>query len=349
MSIESTVFGCTPNGQDALLFTLTNKHGVRARITNLGGILVSLEIPDRDGRPADVVLGYHAFDKYLEQKTYFGATVGRYANRIGKARFTLEGREYRLAANDGPNHLHGGPGGFHRVLWDAVTASGDGASDVRLTYLSPDGEEGYPGNLACQVVYSLTDDDELRISYAATTDKTTVVNLTNHSYFNLAGEGTGSILDHEVMINALQYAEVDDSLLPTGRLLNVKDTPLDFTSPTRIGARIDEMKGDPGGYDHNYVLNKTGPTLALAGRVRDPHRGRVMEVHTTKPGMQFYSGNFLDGSIVGKSGKPYSKHAAFCMETQYYPDSPNRPEFPSAVLRPGETYKHVTAYRFSTD
>ena len=348
MSAEEESFGQTPDGRGVDLYTLTNTNGLRAKITNYGAILVSLEVPDRDGNLADITLGYDNLDDYVKRGAFFGATVGRYANRIGGAKFVLDGTEYKLAANNGENHLHGGIKGFDKVVWkldDLKTESNKAV--VKMSYISEDGEEGYPGNMACTVTYTLTEDNELKISYEAETDKTTVVNLTNHSYFNLAGQGTGDILGHELTLNADKYTPVDEGLIPTGEIRSVKDSPMDFTLPTPIGSRIKQV-GD--GYDHNYVLN-SGPDLsglALAARVYEPTSGRVMEIYTTEPGVQLYTGNFLDGTLTGKAGKVYKKHYAFCLETQHFPDSPNKPNFPSAVLLPGQKYTSVTVHKFST-
>jgi len=346
MSIEKEPFGKSPDGQVVDLYTLTNANGLRARITNYGGILVSLEVPDRTGNLADITLGFDTLDGYLKGHPYFGATVGRYANRIGNAKFTLNSVEYKLAANNGPNHLHGGIKGFDKVVWKAKEVKTNELVAVKMTYLSKDGEEGYPGNLACTVTYALTKDDELKISYEAESDKTTIVNLTNHSYWNLAGQGNGDILGHELMLNADKYTPVDEGLIPTGELRSVKGTVMDFTEATAVGSRIKQV--DIGGYDHNYVLNSGGGTLALAARVYEPTTGRVMEITTTEPGVQFYTGNFLDGSITGKGGKVYNKHYGFCLETQHFPDSPNRRHFPSVVLKLGEKYTSLTVHKFYT-
>jgi aldose 1-epimerase len=346
MSITKESFGQTPDGQEITLYTLTNPNGIKAKIMNYGATLVSLETPDRNGDLADITLGFDTFDGYLTDHPYFGVIVGRYANRIGKGRFVLDGVEYKLATNNGPNHLHGGIKGFDKVVWKVnEVKANDNIAAVKLSYLSKDGEEGYPGNLTCSVTYTLTKDNELRIDYEAKTDKTTVINMTNHAYWNLAGQGNGDILGHELMINADKYTPVDEGLIPTGEIKNVKGSPMDFTKPMVIGSRIDKVKG---GYDHNYVLNSGGGKLALAARVYEPTTGRVMEVETTEPGIQFYSGNFLDGSITGKSGKVYKKHYGFCLETQHFPDSPNKPNFPSVVLKPGEKYTTETIYKFST-
>ena len=345
MSILKESFGQTTDGEQVDLYTLANANGLRARITNYGAILVSLEVPDRDGKLADITLGYDTLDGYIKKGSFFGATVGRYANRIGGAGFVLNGIEYKLAANNGENHIHGGRKGFDKVVWNAEQIETADAVGVKLTYLSKDGEEGYPGNLDCTVIYTLTNNDELKISYEAETDKTTVVNLTNHSYFNLAGQGTGDILGHELMLNADSYTVVDEGLIPTGEIRSVKDSPMDFTSPMSIGSRIDQVGK---GYDHNYVLNSGGGGLALCARVYEPTSGRVMEVYTTEPGVQLYTGNFLNGSITGKDGKVYNKHYAFCLETQHFPDSPNKPHFPSVVLNPGQKYMTVTVHKFYT-
>lgn len=349
MSADKEPFGQTPDGREVDLYTLTNTNGLRAKITNYGAILVSLEVPDRDGNLADITLGYDNLDDYVKRGAFFGATVGRYANRIGGAKFVLDGTEYKLAANNGENHLHGGIKGFDKVVWklDDLKSESNKAV-VKMSYISEDGEEGYPGNMACTVTYTLTEDNELKISYEAETDKTTVVNLTNHSYFNLAGQGTGDILGHKLTLNADKYTPVDEGLIPTGEIRSVKDSPMDFTLPTSIGSRIKQV-GD--GYDHNYVLNSGGGTLALlalAARVYEPTSGRVMEIYTTEPGVQLYTGNFLDGTLTGKAGKVYKKHYAFCLETQHFPDSPNKPNFPSAVLLPGQKYTSVTVHKFST-
>jgi aldose 1-epimerase len=346
MSVGTQPFGKTPDGQEVELYTLANTNGLKATITNYGAILVSLEVPDRDGKLADITLGYDTLEGYIPRHPYFGATVGRYANRIGAAKFKLNDIKYQLAANNGPNHLHGGIKGFDKVVWTAeyVLADKDGAK-VKLSYLSKDGEEGYPGNLKCTVIYTLTKDDELKINYEAETDKPTVINLTNHSYWNLAGQGSGDILGHELMLNADRYTPVDEGLIPTGEIRSVKDSPMDFTKPMAIGSRIAQVEG---GYDHNYVLNSGGGTLALCAKVYESTSGRIMEIYTVEPGVQFYTGNFLDGSITGKAGKVYKKHYGFCLETQHFPDSPNKPDFPSVVLKPGDKYTTVTVHKFYT-
>jgi len=344
-SVVQEPFGRLSDGTAVELYTLTNAGGLRARIMTYGAILVSFEVKDRAGKLGDITLGYDALDGYVKVTPYFGAIVGRYGNRIAKGRFTLDGVEYKLAVNNGANHLHGGLKGFDKVVWKATPFEGPGARGVKLEYLSKDGEEGYPGNLSCSVTYALTDADELKLDYEASTDKATPVNLTHHSYFNLAGQGAGDVLGHELTINADHFTPVDAGLIPTGEIKAVKGTPMDFTVPQAIGARIAKVAG---GYDHNYVLNRTGQGLEPAARVYEPTTGRVMDVSTTEPGIQFYSGNFLDGTITGKAGKIYPVHAGFCLETQHFPDSPNQPKFPSTILRPGQTYKTSTIYKFST-
>jgi aldose 1-epimerase len=358
MDVQKESFGRTADGRQVDLYTLTNANGLKARITNYGAIVVSLEVPDRNGKLDDITLGFDTLQEYLKGHPYFGAIVGRYGNRIGKARFTLNGVEYKLAANNGENHLHGGIKGFDKVVWDAQPLTQTDAVGVKLVYLSRDGEEGYAGNLTCIVTYTLTNNDELKISYEALTDKPTPVNLTHHSYFNLAGQGKGDILGHELTLNADSFTPVDKGLIPTGELRSVKGTPFDFTKPTAIGARINEDNEQLKfglGYDHNWVLNKgvkhSGGgllILMLAARVYEPTTGRVMEVYTTEPGIQFYSGNFLDGTNVGKGDKVYKHRYGFCLETQHYPDSPNKPSFPSVILEPGQKYAHVTTHKFYT-
>jgi len=351
VGLKKSAFGKTKDGQPVGIYTLTNSGGMEIAITNYGGVVVSIKAPDRNGKFADVVLGFDTFDAYLNNTPFFGALVGRYGNRIAKARFTLDGHEYHLAANDNGNTLHGGLKGFDKRLWQAKDVSTKDAPALELTYLSKDGEEGFPGNLSVTVTYSLTPKNELKIDYAAGTDKDTVLNLTNHSYFNLAGQGEGNILSHLMMINADRFTPVDATLIPTGELKSVAGTPLDFRKPTAIGARIDaddqQMKFGRG-YDHNFVLNRKGGGLILAARVTEPSSGRVLEVLTTQPGLQFYTGNFLDGTIHGKTGKVYPRRSAFCMETQHFPDSPNQPQFPTAVLKPGEHFQSTTVFRFST-
>ncbi len=351
--LKRTLFGTTADGTPVDLFALTNRRGVVARIASYGGTLVSLDLPDRDGKPGDVVLGYDALDGYLARGCpYFGCLVGRYANRIAEGRFTLGGRTYELARNDGENHLHGGLKGFDKFVWAARAVGAAGSVGVELERRSEDGEEGYPGNLSVTVRFTLDDEDELRIDYSATTDRTTICNLTHHGYFNLDGAGNGDILEHRLMIDADRFTPVGKGLIPTGELRRVAGTAMDFTRLAAIGARIgsaDEQIVAAGGYDHNWVLNRAGRELSLAARLVSPRTGRAMEVLTTEPGLQFYSGNFLggDGAITGKGGKVYGRHAGLCLETQHFPDSPHQPGFPSTVLEPGETYRTTTIYRFS--
>lgn len=345
MQIKQEKYGTTADSQDVSLYTLTNGT-VTLKITNYGGIITELWIPDKKGVKNDVVLGFDNLQGYETRHPYFGCIVGRYANRIAKGRFTLDGVGYTLAVNNGPNHLHGGIKGFDRAVWKAEPIAGTDSVSLKLSYLSKDGEEGYPGNLNVTVVYTLMKTNEFSVSYKATTDKPTVVNLSQHSYFNLAGAGSGDVLGHLMMINADRYTPVDSTLIPTGELRPAQGTPMDFRTPMAIGSRIKDV---PGGYDHNYVLNRTGKNLSLAAKVVEPTTGRAMEVWTTEPGVQFYTGNFLDGSVTGKGGKKYQRHFGFCLETQHYPDSPNHPEFPSVVLRPGETYTQLTVYEFSAE
>ena len=346
MTITSERFGVTPAGEEVHLFSLDNEQGMSVEIINYGGIITSIRVPDRKGNLADVVLGHDTLEGYLNRSRYFGALIGRFANRIARGRFTLNDVEYQLAINNGQNHLHGGVRGFDKVLWEAQVID----EGVELNYLSKDSDEDYPGNLNAIVTYRLNDANELRLDYDATTDRDTIINLTNHSYFNLAGGG--GILDHELQIEANAFTPIDETLIPTGEIRNVKGTPMDFTSPTAIGARIgndDDQLRFAGGYDHNFVLRSDRGTLRTAARVYEPQTGRVMELFTTQPGLQFYSGNFLDGTLVGKSGRAYTKNSGCCFETQHFPDSPNQPHFPSTVLRPGEKYHHTTIYRFSAE
>jgi aldose 1-epimerase len=343
-------FGTTKDGKQVELFTLKNKNGMEAKITNYGGIVVSLLVPDRNGKLGDVVLGYDKLDQYIADNPYFGALIGRVGNRIGNARFTLDGVEYKLPANDGINTLHGGRKGFDKVIWDATEVQAKDGAALKLKYVSPDGEEGFPGTLIAEVVYTVTDANELKIAYSAMTDKPTVVNLTHHSYFNLAGADDGLILDHVLTIDADKFTPVDSNLIPTGELKSVEGTPMDFRKPTRIGERIgadDEQLKRGRGYDHNWVLNKSTNDLTRVARVEEPVTGRVMEVLTTEPGLQFYSGNFLTGKQVGKNNHPYAYRSGFCLETQHFPDSPNKPEFPTVVLDPGKKYTTTTVYKFS--
>jgi aldose 1-epimerase len=345
--VAQTEWGRLPDGRAVELFTLTNAQGAVAKVITLGGILTELHVPDRDGRLADVVLGFDSLNGYLGDHPHFGATTGRVANRIANGRFTLDGTDYQLACNNGPNHLHGGPQGFVKQLWQGTPVETANEVGVRLSYRSIDGEEDYPGNLDVEVTYVLTATHELRIDYSATTDAPTLCNLTNHSYFNLAGAGNGDVLQHVLTLNADRYTPSNANLIPTGELAAVKGTPMDFTQPTVIGSRFDQLTNDPRGYDHNFVINREGEGLILAARVREVSSGRMMEVLTTEPGVQLYTGNFLDGSLIGKGGGEYTRHSGFCLETQHFPDSPNQPTFPSVVLRPGATYRQTTVHRFS--
>jgi aldose 1-epimerase len=350
MGITKEPFGKTQDGEAVDLYTLVNASGMRVRVMTYGGIIVSLEVPDRAGKLADVVLGFDGLDGYLKGHPYFGAIVGRYGNRIARGKFTIDGVEYTLVCNNNGNHLHGGTKGFDKVVWKAKDFTEADAVGLELTYVSKDMEEGYPGTLSCVVTYRVTNKNELVLEYRATTDKPTVLNLTQHSYFNLKGAGQGDILGHEVMIVADRFTPVDKGLIPTGELRPVAGTPFDFTKATAIGARIgaaDEQLTIGGGYDHNFVLNSKGGSLAPAAAVYEPSTGRLLEVLTTEPGLQFYVGNFLDGSNVGKGGKPYKHRYGFCLETQHFPDSPNQPSFPPVVLRPGATYATTTVFRFS--
>ncbi|KPK86645.1 MAG: aldose epimerase [Bacteroides sp. SM23_62_1] len=335
------------------LYTISNTNGLVMQATNYGGKIVTLFIPDRDGNMGDVVFGYPNIGDYLDGDPYFGAIVGRYANRINAGRFTLDNTEYQLPLNEGGrNMLHGGNSGFDDVVWTAVQVDSEEGKAVKLTYLSPDGDQGFPGNLEVEVIYTLTDENELIVDYRAVTDQPTIINLSQHSYFNLAGHGAGSILDHELVIHADYFTPVDENLIPTGELRPVEGTPFDFRSQHKIGERIEddyEQLKTGRGYDHNFILKKdVQGELSFAGSVYNSISGRLMEVFTTHPAMQFYTGNFLDGSATGKDGAVYHYRTGFCLETQFYPDSPNHPEFPSTVLRPGEEYKHRTIFKFST-
>ncbi|MBV8129990.1 MAG: galactose mutarotase [Planctomycetaceae bacterium] len=346
-SLSKMIFGKTPDGTPVELYVLKNGQ-ITVKVMTYGAIITEIDTPDRNGKERDVVLGFDSLEGYLGKHPYFGATVGRVANRIAKGKFTLNGQEYTLAVNDGPNTLHGGLKGFDKVIWKAEPIDHPDGPSIKLTRRSPDGEEGYPGNLDVGVQFTVTEQNELKIEYTATTDKATPINLSNHSYFNLAGRTTEPVLGHELMLAADHYTPVDETLIPTGEIAPVTGTPLDFTKPTDIGARIKEFKVEPTGYDHNFVLNSGGKSLALAGRVYEPKTGRVMELSTTEPGVQFYTGNFLDGTITGKDGIAYRKHHAFCLEAQHYPDSIHHANFPSAVLEPGKTYTQTTVYKFST-
>lgn len=345
--IQKSTYGKTADGIAVDEYTLTNANKMEVKIITYGGIITSLKVPDRNGQLASVVLGFNKLGDYETKNPFFGALIGRYGNRIAKGKFTLDGKEYTLATNNAPNTLHGGNKGYDKVVWTAKEVSGPG---LELTYLSKDGEEGYPGNLSVKVVYSLTDKNELHIDYSATTDKATVVNLTHHSYFNMAGNGSGSVNDQILTINADKYTPVDSTLIPTGKLDNVEGTPFDFRAGKKIGAQL--RLADPQlilgrGYDHNFVLNRAdSKSLSMAAQLYDPASGRAMELLTTEPGLQFYSGNFLDGTLVG-SGGIYRQGDGLCLEPQHYPDSPNQPGFPSTVLKPGETYQSATVFRFS--
>ena len=346
--VEKTNFGTTAAGEPVELYTLTNRNGLKAKVTTYGAILTELHVPDRLGALGDVVLGFDTLAGYLKGHPYFGATTGRYANRIAKAQFTLHGKTYRLAVNNGPNHLHGGIKGLDKRVWKAEPLRGSHGAAVQFTYLSPDGEEGYPGNLNIAVTYTLTDENELRLDYEATTDQDTPVNLTNHSYYNLAGAGRGTILNHELQINADRYTPVDDTSIPLGELRAVRGTVMDFNKATAVGTRIDQVGGTPGGYDHNYVLNKPkAGALTLAATVYEPGSGRVMKVSTTEPGVQLYTGNFLDGTVTGKGTLGYPQHSGLCLECQHFPDSVHQPSFPTVILRPGQTYRQTTVHQFS--
>ena len=346
MSIQSRLFGRLPDGTPVNLHTLGNRHGMVVKITDYGVIITEILVPDRAGRIGNVVLGFDNLERYLQGHPFFGAIAGRVANRIANGRFTVDGQVYTVARNNGPNHLHGGLKGFDKKVWTPrpVPAAADAVA-IEFTATSPDGEEGYPGTLAITVRYTLTDANELRIDYTATTDKATPVNLTNHSYFNLAGGG--DILGQELELEADFYTPTDEGLIPTGELRSVKGTPLDFTKPVAIGARANETGLKPPGYDHNFVVRDGGKNLVLAGRARDPQSGRILEVLTTEPGVQLYTANHMDGSVVGVGGVKYPRHGGFCLETQHYPDSINKPQFPSVLLRPGQTFKSTTVFRFS--
>ena len=329
------------DGKKVYLFTLVNDKGTEVKITNYGGRVTSFVTADKNNNRSDIVVGFDSLQPYLQKPPYFGALIGRYGNRIGDAKFTLDGTTYKLAANNGKNHLHGGIKGFDKVVWDASTVA-DSVPSLTLKYLSKDGEEGYPGNLDVTVQYTLTNDDELKIEYNAETDKATPVNLTNHSYFNLSGDVSNTILNHTLMIDADNYTPVDSTLIPTGEIKPVKGTPFDFTSPKKIGRDIGSVKG---GYDHNWVLNKKDASLQKVAVLSDSVSGRSLEVYTTEPGLQFYTGNFLDGKFINRDGKAINQHTALCMETQHFPDSPNKPNFPSTILKPGEKYHSETVYK----
>jgi aldose 1-epimerase len=345
-SVTAKPFGKTPEGQPIQLYTLTNRSGMQVAIATYGGTVIKLLAPDRMGQLGDVALGFGTIEPYFKKSPYFGAIIGRYGNRIAKGRFTLDGKTYQLAKNNGPNTLHGGVKGFDKRMWTAEVLS-QNPPVVRFSRLSPDGEEHFPGDLKVAVTYTLTNRDELKIQYAAQTDKATVLNLTNHTYFNLAGAGNGGILGHQIMIHASRFTPVNSALIPTGEIKEVAGTPMDLRKWTTIGDKIQAVGGKPVGYDHNYVLDRC-PVVrpCLAAEVWDPGSGRLMKVYTDQPGVQFYTGNFLDGTLKGKGGKVYRQHDAFCLETQHFPDSPNEPEFPSTVLRPGQVFRSTTVYRF---
>ncbi len=347
--VEQKPFG-TRDGRPVNLYTLTNSHGMEVRTMNYGGIILSIRVPDRKGELADVVLGHDTMEGYIPNPPYLGAIVGRYANRIANGTFTLDGKTYTLPKNDGPNTLHGGTTRtFDKVVWDAEILKGKTA--IAYSFLSKDGEEGFPGNLKVKVTYTLTDSNELILDYEAMTDKATPINVSQHSYFDLAGQGTGDILSHEIMINADRFTPVDKNLIPTGELRPVKGTPFDFTTSTKIGSRIDENYDQlvlGHGYDHNFVINRKGAGLTLAARVYEPTSGRVLEVSTTQPGVQFYTGNFLDGTVTGKENRVYKHRYGFCLETQHFPDSPNHPDFPNTILKPGAMFHEKTVFKFST-
>ncbi len=347
--MKKETFGKTNDGATVDQYILTNAAGMTAKIITYGAILTELYAPDRDGKLDDVVLGFDNLKDYLERNPHFGATVGRVANRIAKGKFTLDGQEYTLAINNGPHSLHGGRKGFDKQLWKAEPKTTSNGVAVELRYVSKDGEEGYPGTLAVTVVYTLTNDNALRIDYTAKTDKATPVNLTNHSYFNLAGAKSGDVLDHELLIAADKYTPTDATLIPTGEIKSVRGTPLDFTKPRRIGERLDQLKDSPGGgYDHNFVLDNGGKDEpGFAARVSEPKTGRILEMYTTEPGVQLYTGNFLDGKLIGRGGVVYKKHAGFCLEAQHFPDAVHHDHFPSIILKPGETYRQTTIYKFS--
>lgn len=337
------------------LYTFTNASGASIKVTNYGAIITSIIVPDRTGKLADIALGYHHLEDYINavDRPYFGAIVGRCGNRIAKGTFSIDGQKYALATNNGQNHLHGGIIGFDKVVWQAKPIQTDQGGTLELSYMAKDREEGYPGNLQVKVAYTFTNANELKVDYIATTDKATPVNLTQHTYFNLKGEGEGTILDHELMLNAKKYTPIDVNLIPTGEMIPVAGTPLDFTTSKPIGRDIameNEQLKFGIGYDHNFVLDKADKegSMSLAARVYEPSTGRVLEVSTTEPGVQFYCGNFLDGRLKGKSGKAYVHRGGFCLETQHFPDSPNQPNFPSIILRPGQTYKTTTVFKFST-
>lgn len=349
-TIEKTAFGTTPEGESVDKYTLKNQKGMAVEVITYGGIITSLKAPNKNGLYEDVVLGYDSLEQYTTKNPYFGAIIGRYGNRIAKGKFSLDGKEYQLATNDGPNHLHGGAKGFDKVVWTAVAIKGDSTSSLKLTYLSKDLEEGYPGNLTAVVTYTLTNDNVLEVLYEATTDKKTIVNLTQHSYFNLSANFSKTILDHEIVINADTFIPVDATLIPTGKLADVTNTPFDFRAAKTIGndieAKDDQLKKGLG-YDHCWVLNNQNDGFKLAASAYHPESGRLLEIYSDEPGIQFYTGNFLDGTLASKTGGTYAHRTGFCLETQHYPDAPNQKDFPSTVLNPGEKYASKTSFKFS--
>jgi aldose 1-epimerase len=349
-SVTQAVFGKTPEGESVDVYTLTNSEGMEVRAITFGGVITSIRVPDRSGKFDDVALGFDSLEGYLKNPPYFGSIIGRYGNRIARGRFTLDGKTYSLAVNNGPNHLHGGIKGFDKVVWKAESFKNPDSVGIVFTHTSPDGDEGYPGNLSLRVTYTLNNKNEIAFDYEATTDKATPVNLTQHTYFNLAGDGSRDILDHVMTIAASRFTPVDQTLIPTGELASVADTPFDFRFPTAIGARIaatDPQIGYGNGYDHNFVIDRTSDGIVFAAHVEEPSTGRVLEISTTEPGIQFYTGNFLDGSLTGKAGHVYKQRMGFALETQHFPDSPNKPDFPSTILKPGETYRSKTVFAFS--
>jgi len=349
-TVTKAAFGTTPDGESVDVYTMTNPQGMEVRAITYGGIITVLRVPDRDGRIDDVALGFDNLEGYLKNPPFFGAIIGRYGNRIARGRFTLDGKTYTLATNNGPNHLHGGVKGFDKVVWQAESFKKDDGVGVTFTHRSPDGDQGYPGNLSLRVTYTVTARNELEVEYEATTDQATPLNLTQHTYFNLAGEGSRDVLDHMLTIHASRYTPVDATLIPSGGVATVEGTPFDFRMPTAIGSRIaanDAQIRFGNGYDHNFVIDRTADGLVPAAHVMEPMTGRVLDVSTTEPGMQFYTGNFLDGTLMGKRGHTYKQRTGFCLETQHFPDSPNKPSFPSTILRPGETYRSKTVFAFS--
>ena len=349
--MNKAAFGMTPDGEAVDIYTLTNPQGMEVRAITFGGIITSIRVPDRDGKLDDVVLGFDSLEGYLKNPPFLGAIIGRYGNRIAKGRFTLDGKTYTLAINNKPNHLHGGARGFDKAVWKAESFKKEDSVGVVFTHTSPDGDEGYPGALSMRVTYTLRPRNEIEVDYEATTDKTTPVNLTQHTYFNLAGDGSRDVLDHVMTIHASRYTPVDSTLIPTGELASVEGTPFDFRMPMAIGGRIaakDTQIQRGNGYDHNFVIDRTADALVPAAHVVEPTTGRVLDVSTTEPGMQFYTGNFLDGTLTGKAGHVYKQRMGFCLETQHFPDSPNKPDFPNTILRPGETYRSKTVFAFST-